>query len=361
VVKAAVFAVPGDLATPTGGYAYDRRIVTELAAIGWTIDVLDLGDGFPRPTKDQHAAASARLAALPRDRPIVVDGLAFGVLPQAAEALRQSHALVALVHHPLALEAGLSVAEAAQLRASERAALACTLAVVTTSSATARLLVADYGVAPDRLMVVEPGTDRIIPRADQGSRKCGEGPIELLAVGSIVPRKGYDVLVAALAELRHLPWRLTIVGDADRSPATTLRLERDIARLAVADRISLRGAVSADELALLYAAADMFVLPSRFEGYGMACAEAIANGVPVLATTAGAIPETVPPAAGVLVPPDDIAGLAAALHRLIGDPGERARLADGARATRFPSWGEQGARFAQVLQKVLQQVLERLP
>jgi glycosyltransferase involved in cell wall biosynthesis len=275
----------------------------------------------------------------------VIDGLAFGVLPQAGEALRKSHVLVALVHHPLALETGLSAADAAQLRASERAALAAARYVIATSAATARLLAADYSVPSERLSVVEPGTDRIEKR-----ERVGNGPVALLAVGAIVPRKGYDVLVAALAELRDLSWRLVIAGDFDRSPQTTLRLKDDIARRGLADRISLRGAVSAQELASLYASSDLFVLPSRFEGYGMAYTEAIAHGVPVIGTAVGAVPETVPPDAGVLVAPDDVAALAAALRGLIADPQQRARLAAGARAVRFPSWSEQAVRFAAVLE-----------
>jgi glycosyltransferase involved in cell wall biosynthesis len=352
VVKAAVFVVPGDLATPTGGYVYDRHIAAALTAIGWTIDVVDIGKGFPRPTPEQHAAACARLPALPRDRPIVIDGLAFGVLPQVAAALRDSHSLVALVHHPLAFETGLSAAQAAELHASERAALAFARAVIGTSAATARVLAAEYAVAPERLSVVEPGIDRIAPRSQQCGGRAGRAVVELLAVGSIVPRKGYDLLIAALAELRQLPWRLTVAGDGGRSPETARQVERDIARLGLADRIRLRGAVSADELASLYVSADLFVLPSRFEGYGMAYAEAIAHGVPVIGTTAGAIPETVPANAGVLVPPDDTAALTAALRRLIGDAGERARLAAGARSVCFPPWSEQGARFAQILERL---------
>ena len=140
----------------------------------------------------------------------------------------------------------------------------------------------------------------------------------------MIPRKGYDVLVAALAQLKHLPWRLVIAGDRGRSPETFRRLATDIADLGLADRVSLLGTVGPEELASLYAGADLFVLPSRFEGYGMAYTEAIAHGVPVVGTTAGAIPETVPGDAGVLLPPDDVGALATALRRLIGKPGSSA-------------------------------------
>jgi glycosyltransferase involved in cell wall biosynthesis len=347
VVREAFFAVPGDLATPTGGYAYDRRIIAELSALGWRMEVVNLGDGFPYPAADTRATACARLVALPPGHPVVIDGLAFGVLPEAGEALRASHPLVALVHHPLALESGLSAADSASLCASERSALVCARHIIATSATVARLLVADYGVASGDLSVVEPGTDRV--SAPPRSR---EGVVRLLAVGSVIPRKGYDVLVAALARLRHLPWRLVIAGDCRRSPQTSRRLRAEIARLGLTDRITLLGAVMPEQMSPLYASADLFVLPSRFEGYGMAYAEAIAHGVPVIGTTAGAIPQTVSADAGVLVAPDDVEALAATLQRLIASPDERERLAAGARAAKFPSWSEQAARFARVLESL---------
>jgi glycosyltransferase involved in cell wall biosynthesis len=347
VVKALAFAVPGDLATPTGGYAYARRMIAELEAYGWRIDTIDLGDGFPRPSPQVLGAARAMLTRSPADRPIVVDGLAFGVLPEAAAAMRASHTMVALVHHPLALESGLPVDDAARLRASERAALAAARHVVVTSAATARLLTADYGVAAERLSVIEPGTDRGTAR-----RRSSDGVVALLAVGAVVPRKGYDLLVAALAALGQLRWRLVIVGDGTRSPETFEQLTADVARRGLADRIAFRGAARADELATLYASSDLFVLPSRFEGYGMAYAEAIAHGLPVIGTSAGAIPQTVPTSAGVLVAPDDVAALTAALRRLIEDPHARERLAAGARAVEFPSWHQQAARFAGVIERL---------
>jgi glycosyltransferase involved in cell wall biosynthesis len=349
VVKEVAFVVPGDLATPTGGYAYDRRIIAELAAIGWSAQVLDIGDGFPRPTAAALAAAHRRIAALPKERPVVIDGLAFGVMAKEAQSLARERKLIALVHHPLALETGLSAAESAALRDSERAALACARHVIAASASTAGLLHADYGVAADRLSIVRPGTDR----ASVAPRTPG-AVVDLLAVGSVVPRKGYDILVAALARIPELPWRLIIAGDRERSPPTARQLAAEIARLGLAERIHLAGAVTPQRLLQLYAGADLFVLASRFEGYGMAYAEAIAHGVPVVGTQAGAIPDTVPAGAGVLVPPEDVDALAAALRRLIEDHTERAGLAAGARAaaTTFPSWEESAGLFARVLERV---------
>ncbi len=134
--------------------------------------------------------------------------------------------------------------------------------------------------------------------------------MRLLSVGAVVPRKGFDVLIAALATLADLPWQLTIVGDRGRDPKTASQLDADIARLNLGNRVAVLGAVSPERLEQLYAGADLFALASRFEGYGMAYAEAIAHGLPVIGTTAGAIPDTVPAGAGVLVAPDDTGALA---------------------------------------------------
>jgi glycosyltransferase involved in cell wall biosynthesis len=346
-----VFAVPGDLGIPTGGYAYDRRMIAELGTLGWRTQVLDLGDGFPHPSASTRRAAEALLAAVPARRPIVIDGLAFGILPEVAARLHATHPLIALVHHPLALEAGLTADEAAELRASERSALASAHAVVANSATTARTLSADYGVNPDHITVAPPGTDR--PAI--GTRdKSQNGPVGLLAVGAVVPRKGYDVLIAALAELVDLPWRLTIAGDCGRAPDTVARLQADIARFKLERRVTIEGAVAADRLTSLYGAADLFVLPSRYEGFGMAFAEALVHGLPVIGTTGGAIPDTVPPSAGVLVPPDDRAALVAALRRLIEDPVDRARLAAGARAAtdRLPNWRASAELFSAAIERV---------
>jgi glycosyltransferase involved in cell wall biosynthesis len=349
VVKAATFVVPGDLATPTGGYAYDRRIIAELRALGWSVDVLDIGNGFPRPTAAQRLAAQRDLAGLPGARPIVIDGLAFGVLAEEARALSLRCGLIALVHHPLALESGLSGAESAALRDSERAALACARHVITTSPSTTRLVAADFAVPAQCLSTVRPGTDRIAVQPRHNGAM-----VELLAVGSVVPRKGYDILVAALGKMPDLAWHLIIAGDRERSLETTRQIDAQIAGLGLAGRITFVGAVPQQQLMRLYAAADLFVLPSRFEGYGMAYAEAIAHGVPVVGTRAGAVPDTVPEGAGVLIPPDDVDSLVGVLRGLIEGPSQRQRLAAGARAaaTTFPSWQDSARLFAHVLEQV---------
>lgn len=347
MVRRLTFAVPGDLATPTGGYAYDRRMIAELGHLGWHIDLVNLGEGFPRPTNETRSAAQARLIAVPAGRVIVIDGLAFGVLPEAASQFRSRNPMIALVHHPLAMESGLSAEQSDLLRASERAALAATSHVIVTSSATARYLVADYAVPAERITVACPGTDPA-PMA-QGSQ---DSIVRLLSIGAIVPRKGFDVLIAALATLIDLPWHLAIAGDRSRDPETAARLDADVRRHSLGGRVAVHGAVSPERLAELYAGADLFVLASRFEGYGMAYAEAMARGLPIVGTNTGAIPDTVPADVGVLVAPDDPEALALALRKVIENPDERRRQGTSARAaaSRLPTWQESAKLFARAIE-----------
>ena len=342
------FGVPGDLATPTGGYCYDRRIIRELRHLGWQVDVIDLGDGFPFPSVAQRAKALAMLSAVPAGCPTVLDGLAFGALPEA-RTLRSRTPLIALVHQPLALDPALDTRQADAFRETERAALAAAARVVVTSEATARIVIADYSVQSQRTSVVRPGNDAV-PIAP-GSN---DGVVRLLSVGSVVPVKGYDLLIAAVATIADVPWRLTIAGDLTRNLAAAARLDADISAHGLGGRVVLLGAVPPERINDLYMVSDVFVLASRFEGYGMALAEAIAHGLPVVSTMAGAIPDTVPAGTGLLVPPDDVVALAQALRRLISDRAERQRLAMNASvaAARLPTWQESGRLFAGAIETV---------
>lgn len=337
--------LPGDPETATGGYLYDRRIAEGLRRLGWEVRVQSLDASFPDPSPAALADAARVLAELPRGELVLIDGLALGGMPRLVEAQVGRLRLVALVHHPLAEETGLTPERAQALRVAERRALAAVSQVVVTSRFTARLL-ADYKVPAERIAVVEPGTDPAPPA--QGSVGAG---VALLCVAALTPRKGQTDLIAALARLRDRDWRLTLVGSLDRSPSTVAAIRRQITDLALDQRVELAGEVSAARLGPLYRTADLFVLPTRFEGYGMALAEALAHGLPVVSCDAGAVPETVPTDAGTLVPPGDVDALAAALARVLDQPELRMRLAAGARraAARLPTWEQAAERMAAAL------------
>jgi hypothetical protein len=340
------FAIPGDLATPTGGYGYARAVISALRERGWHVDLIDLGEGFPHVDPAPRALARARVAAASAEVPVVVDGLALGVLPDEVHEVARTHCLIGLVHHPLALETGLSPAAAGMLRKSETEALAAVRHVITTHQSTAAMLIADYGVERERISVALPGTPRVVAAPGSGSTT-----VHLLAVGAVVPRKGYDLLIAALRELRDLDWRLTIVGDRTRSPQTAAELDRCIDAADLTGRVTCTGAVAETDLAELYRGADLFVQPSWFEGYGMALAEAVAYGLPVIATRTGAAVNNVSAEAGRLVTPGDMAGLIAALRAMISDAALRARCRQAARlaAARLPGWDDTAIVFEQVL------------
>lgn len=347
-VKNLHFLVPGDLHTLTGGYIYDRRITEGLRKVGWRVTVHELDPDFPLPTSAALEQAQRALETIPAGQPVVIDGLALGGMPDLAAVQADRLRIIALVHHPLALETGLTTAQAAHLRQNERAALAAARRVLVTSPATARTLQTDYAVARQRIAVIEPGTDPA-PLAE-GS---GCAVPELLCVATLTPRKGHAVLFDALAEVRDRPWRLTCAGSDERSPETAAALRSQLARLGIDDRVDLAGAVSGAGLERLFARADLFVLASFLEGYGMVLAEALARGLPVISTTAGAIPDTVPEGAGILVPPGNHRALAAAMARFLDDPETRETLAAAAHRARerLPTWDQSCALFADEIKR----------
>jgi glycosyltransferase involved in cell wall biosynthesis len=337
--------LPGDPDTLTGGYLYDRRILLGLGRLGWETRLHRLDGCFPNPTRSALDQARDVLARTPDGRLVLVDGLAMGAMPHLVAAESHRLRLVALVHHPLARESGLPARRAQALAQSERKALAAARGVVVTSRHTARL-VAALGVPAGRIQVVEPGTDPA-PLAS-GS---GTDGLRLLCVATLTRRKGHDLLFDALARVRDRRWHLVCAGADDRSPATAADLRERLGRLGLDQRVALTGAVSPRRLAELYQAADLFVLATRFEGYGMAIAEALARGLPVISTRAGAVPETLPAAAGLLVPPGDPEALAEALRRVMDEPSLLRRLSAGARLARstLPTWEGACARMGQAL------------
>jgi glycosyltransferase involved in cell wall biosynthesis len=344
-----VLMVPGRLETATGGYAYDRRIVAGLRDLGWSVAVRELDESFPAPTDEALQDASRALAMVADDGLVLIDGLACGAMPEVIEQAASRVRIVALVHHPLAAETGIDPIRSASLMASERRSLAAVRRVVVTSRATAAAL-QRYDVSEDRIAVIEPGTDPAPLAA--GSRS---EVLQMLCVASLIPRKGHQTLFRALASMRDQRWRLTCVGSLDRDPLTVERLRTQLKASGLEDRVHLVGEADAGALAAhYYAEADLFVLPTEYEGYGMAVAEALAHGLPVISTPTGAIADLVNETAGLLVPRGDAAALTAALSRVASDPGFRAALANGARRMReqLPRWETASIRMADVLDQV---------
>ena len=341
--------VPGRLTTRTGGYEYDRRIVAGLRQRGWQVDVQELDEGFPHPTAAALTHAAAVLEAIPDATTVLVDGLAFGAMPAEVQREATRLRLVALVHLPLALAFGLDAYVSARLEASERRALASAALAVVTGRKTAEVLAA-YGMSRDRIAVVEPGTDRG-PLARGSGQTSGDRPLHFLTVAALIPGKGHEILVHALANVSVRNWRLTCAGSQNRSPSTADRVRALIVQLGLEDRVSLAGELDAGALAVCYDSADVFVLPTLGETYGMAVAEALSHGLPVVSTSTGAIPELVGDEAGLVVAPGDGQALAGALSLMLTDRGVRERFAAGARRVRdrLPTWDDAVSRMAGLL------------
>lgn len=339
------FLLPGDPDTRTGGYLYDARITAGLEALGWTLHRHRLADSFPFPGAGELAHAAEILSGIPDDALVLIDGLALGVLPAVIAPHATRLRLAALVHHPLAEETGLDEAARHWLFESEKAALAMVRHSIVTSPFTATAL-APYGVPQDRVTVILPGTDPA--PVTQGS---GGGSLHILAVGTLTPRKGHDVLLTALGTLLHLDWTLTLAGGTRDEPTAAL-VKKLIQDKGLSDRVTLVGEVDGAALAALYDRADLFALASYYEGYGMVFAEALARGLPVIGTTGGAIPKTVPGDAGLLVPPGDADAFAQALERLITNHALRQTLRHGALKVRdtLPRWPDQARALATLLE-----------
>ena len=338
------FAVPGDLATLTGGYAYARRLMTALPATGWLPHHVPLPATFPNPSAADLKATAEIFATLPPGTNVLADGLAFGALPPGLLS-DCDLSFTALVHHPLAEETGLSEADAARLKAGERAALALAQSVVVTSAHTRKTLADHYGVRRAWLHLAEPGTDPA-PRA-VGNKTVPK----LLTVATLTHRKAHDVLIEALARIKDLSWTADLVGSAERDPTVTANVRALITQHGLSDRVILRGELQDAGLDAAYAGADIFVLPSRHEGYGMVFAEALARGLPVVACAAGAVTDTVPEGTGLLVPTDDPAALAEALHRLLSNAALRRAMSERAwdYGRTLPTWDDTAACVAEAL------------
>lgn len=340
------WAVPGPLEQATGGYHYDREVVAGLRARGVPIAVHALAGRHPDPDALARAAA-ARVwrRSVGSAEGLIIDGLALPAFGPLLAAEGRRGPVIALMHHPLALETGLASAQARRLDAAERAALRGVDAVVVTSPAT-RALLLERGVMPAQVHVARPGAACPARRLPLPPRR---GPVNLLCVATLTPRKGHLRLLRALRGVRHPGWRLTCVGGA-RDGRTTRRIQARRDRAGWRRRVRLTGEVTPTALSRHYRQADLFVFASHLEGYGMALAEALAHGVPVVTTRGGAMARTVPATAGLRVPGRP-PYLRRALMHAIRRAARRRHWAAQARRhrRRLPQWDETAAVFQRLM------------
>ncbi|SFV28328.1 hypothetical protein SAMN05216456_0492 [Devosia crocina] len=341
--RPAAFAIPGDATQKTGGYIYEYELLQALRRNGRPVEHIELGAGFPDPTPAETQAAIDAMAALSEDTPLIIDGLVFGSIDTAGLATVKAP-IIAMIHHPLGLETGLSPERSAYLLQREADNLALAQAVLVPSPHTARILKDHFGVAEDKITIALPGFRPSDPV------KTPLFPPLILSVGLLAERKGHDVLVSALGKIRDLDWQAQIVGKT-HDPSVEAGLRSQIADFNLSDRITMTGLLNDAEVITRYRQATIFALATRYEGYGIVLGEALLHGLPIVTCRTGAVPDTVPEGAGILVPVDDVEAFANALRRLLSDHDMRQAMSATSSQTgrSLPSWNDTCGVVDQVL------------
>ena len=333
--------VPAPFDLVSGGYGYDRRIVAELREAGHQVEVVELTGAFPMVDDFARDAACAAWDRLPADTKPVIDGMALPAFRGLEDAI-SSRGTVGLIHHPVSLETGISEAHQTILGDVERRLFPRLSRSIVTSETTAETMTARFHIPPERVRIVVPGTD------DAPRSPGSEGPgCQIVSIGTLIPRKGHDLLLRALARLWDLDWHLTIVGSSDRDPPHARELAALAEELAIAQRVRFAGELVGAALDAVWARADLFALATHYEGYGMAIAEALKRGLPVVVTAGGAAGSLITPDSGCICPPGDRDQLSKALRRLIFGRELRQEMAEEAWRVgqTLPSWKAQGNLF----------------
>jgi glycosyltransferase involved in cell wall biosynthesis len=337
--------VPSPFDTVSGGYGYDRRIVAGLREAGHVVEVVELIGAFPMVDDFARDSACAAWDRLPPDTKPVIDGLALPAFRGLEDAI-SARGSVGLIHHPVSLETGLNEADQAALAAAERRLFPRLSRLIVTSETTAETVITGFHIPSECVHVVVPGTDDA-PRCTGSA-----GPFcEVVSIGTLIPRKGHDILLRALARLFDLDWHLTIVGSPDRDPVHARGLLALAEELKIVHRVRFAGELVGEALEAVWRGADLFVLATNYEGYGMAIAEALKRGVPVVVTAGGAAGKLITPEAGCVCPVGDRDQVSKSLRRLIF--GRELRHEMAARAWQIgqtlPSWQTQSTVFASAL------------
>jgi glycosyltransferase involved in cell wall biosynthesis len=315
-----------DYARRTGGFVYNSRLTEALARQGGRILPIGIETAFPTIGQEALAALAPNLSAIGGNGLLLTDHIhVCQLLPLLRHA---AFPVVSVFHHSLIVEHGNPHdEEGLRLSRMEGEALAASQGIIATSQESRRYLEEHYSIDAKRIRVAVPGNERA-SRSVVGATR----PLQILSIGAVIPRKRYDYILEAASRLRATDWRWRIAGDPNRYPELVAQLRRSIADLGLGGRVELLGEVSDSDLASLWQTTSLFVAASRYEGYGMAVAEALSRGVPVVTTDSGAVATWA--SGGVIgAPADDAPATAALIDALLADPERLATEAE--RAWRF--------------------------
>lgn len=341
----------GSLNGRSGGYLYDRRLVEWLRRRGDQVEIVSL----PRRRYGHSLLDNVSSALLERLRwarfdLLLEDELNHPSLFWLNRRLRRrvDYPIVAIVHHLRASERR-SVWQNWLYRHIERAYLRSVDGYVLNSNTTRGAVVGLVGGARP-CVVAYPGGDRLGPAIEEQrlqARLDRRGPLRLVFVGNVIPRKGLHTLIAALATLHRDDWRLTVIGSRSVDARYARGVRRQISAHGLMGRVYFRSSVSDVELAGELEASDALVVPSSYEGFGIVYLEGMAFGLPAVASTGGGACEIISHGRnGFLVPPDDAAALARYLSTLLDERATTLRTMSHAARARFethPTWDD-GAR-----------------
>jgi glycosyltransferase involved in cell wall biosynthesis len=342
------FVTVGDTGRLTGGYLYNARVLLGLRENGVEVEEVVPCGASP----EEQEAAAPRLGSILDPRRfdvVVVDALARIVCAPHLDRWRKERPVVAMIHE-LPSVAAPEIVTDKELKYEEPLLRAdCLIAV----SGHGGSILEDRGVPAGRIRVVPPGFDRL-PIDNVASSPIHDDVVRALCVAQWIPRKGILDLVRAWTLHERSGAALVLVGETDADPAYAASVHAATADAPEA-YIVVRGPIYDATLGAAYAAADLFVLPSRYEGYGVVYAEALAHGLPVIACDVGPVPELVGEEAALLVPPGDMEALSGALDLLLEDPALRSRMSAAARhrAKELPRWEDTVASFLRVLRDVV--------
>lgn len=318
------FVVPStidDPARPSGGNRYDRRVCGELAAAGWLVHEHNAAGAWPRPDVESLQRLADLLATIPDGSTVLVDGLIASNTPEAVVPSARRLRVVVVLHASLMEMSSPSSVAVARRR--EHAVLSAAHGIVTTSRWARERLLDRYPLPAGSVTVAEPGAESAetaIPSPDGG---------RLICVAAVAPHKGQDVVLEALAAVADLDWRCRFVGPLVNGFADGLRRFAVVA--GVDERVEFCGPLDRANLDGVYATSDLLLHASQYETYGMVVTEALAHGVPVVATCVGGVREAMGLASdgrrpGWLVPPGDPAAFAGAIRGWLEHSEQRAEL-----------------------------------